>query len=113
MATPATTFSSEGLYPIAAKPSKEVRNLAMGILVQAVRDIIPKRSQSQEWKAWREDALEWFSSDAFEPGSFLWVSEVLQVGPGRIRAWLRRFLRADVKRQKQMASRLVHFRVTR
>ncbi len=113
MVSPATALSSEGLYPRSAKPSKEVRNLAMGILVQAVRDIIPKRSRSEAWKSWREDALEWFESDESQPGSFLWVTEILQVAPIRIRTWLGVFLHCDSNEQKEMASRLIHFRVTR
>ncbi len=113
MAIPAINLSSEGLFPKVAKPSKEVRNLAMGILVQAVRDIIPKRSQNREWKAWRQDALEWFFSDEVRPGSFLWVTEILQVAPTLIRSWLKVFLRCGLRQQKEMASRLIHFRVTR
>ncbi len=113
MASRAAALSSDGLYPRLAKPSKEVRNLAMGILVQAVRDIIPKSSRSDEWKSWRADALEWFMSDHEEPGSFVWVTEILNVTPMRIRSWLRVFLRSDRERQVKMASRLIHFRVTR
>ena len=55
-----------------------MRNLALGILLQAFRDVVsPKKTSNKEWEVWRKDALEWFNSNENHPGSLFWVCEVL------------------------------------
>ena len=59
----ATALESEGLYPQTKKPDPSLRNLALGILLQAFRDIVsPKKVSNKEWELWRQDALGWFYS---------------------------------------------------
>ena len=45
-----TALESEGLYPQARKADPSLRNLALGILLQAFRDIVaPKKTSNKEW----------------------------------------------------------------
>ena len=47
----ATFLESEGLYPQKKKPDPSMRNLALGILLQAFRDIVsPKKVSNKEWE---------------------------------------------------------------
>lgn len=108
-----SALASEGLYPKINRPDPDVRNLATGILVQAIRDIIPKKSADQEWRMWRDDSLKWFFNDVYEPGSFLWVCNILDATPKRIRRWIKIFLKSDAAAQKKMASRMINFRLRR
>ncbi len=108
-----SALASQGLYPQSSRPDPDVRNLAIGILVQAVRDIIPKKSPDKDWQMWRDDSLEWFFDDSYAPGSFLWVCGVLGATPKRIRRWVKVFLNSEPARQKKMASRMINFRLRR
>ena len=108
-----SALSSQGLYPQSGRPDPDVRNLATGILVQAVRDMIPKKYPDKNWKVWRDDSLEWFFDDRDSPGSFLWVCDVLDASPTKIRRWVKVFLGSEVERQKRMASRIINFRLRR
>ena len=86
-------LESEGLYPQTKKPEPSLRNLALGILLQAFRDIVaPKKASNKEWEEWRQDALEWFYSHENQPGSFFWVCEVLEMNPNDLRNWLQEYL---------------------
>lgn len=108
----ASFIESEGLYPQAKGPDPALRNLAMGILLQAFRDIVaPKKISNKEWEVWQQDALEWFASDEFYPGSFSWVCEVLQAQPRDFRIWLRNYKDSDPASRKEMARKLVRFQI--
>lgn len=108
----ATVLESEGLYPQTTKPDSSLRNLALGILLQAFRDIVaPKKSSNQEWEIWRKDALEWFFSEESHPGSFLWVCEVLEMSPRELRHWLHTYQRSDSLRKREMARKLIRFQI--
>ena len=74
-----------------------MRNLALGILLQAFRDIVsPKKTSNKDWKSWKQDALDWFYSNTTHPGSLLWVCEVLEMNqkdlPPRLPILVGRFL---------------------
>ena len=107
-----SALESSGLYPQTKKPDPSLRNLALGILLQAFRDIVaPKKASNQEWELWREDALEWFYSDENHPGSFSWVCEVLEMNRRELRAWLQDYKTSDEEQQKEMARKLVRFQI--
>ncbi len=108
-----SALASQGLYPQSGRPDPDVRNLATGILVQAIRDIIPKKSPDKDWRMWRDDSLEWFFDDRYSPGSFFWVCDVLGATPRKIRHWIKVFQKSDLPRQKRMASRMINFRLRR
>lgn len=105
-------LESEGLYPQPKRPDPSLRNLALGILLQAFRDIVaPKKASNNEWEEWRQDALDWFYSDEEYPGAFLWVCEVLEMNARELREWLRDYRVSDEKRKKEMARKLVRFQI--
>ncbi|MDA2929818.1 hypothetical protein MYX84_07725 [Acidobacteria bacterium AH-259-O06] len=108
----ATVLESEGLYPQTKKPDPSLRNLALGILLQAFRDIVsPKKASNKEWKVWRQDALEWFYSTETHPGSLLWVCEILEIDPKELRQWLRDYRCSNSDRRKEMAKKLIRFQI--
>lgn len=107
-----SAIESEGLYPQTKKPEPALRNLALGILLQAFRDIVaPKKSSNKEWQLWRQDALEWFYSDEKFPGSFSWVCGVLEMSPKELRQWLQDYRRSGAKQKKEMARKLTRFQI--
>lgn len=68
----------------------EIRRLALGILLQAYRDMLTSRKRATaKQRLWRQDALDWFFSDESEPGSLQWVCRILQTDPEGIRRWVR------------------------
>lgn len=108
----ATAVESEGLYPQAKKPDPSLRNLALGILLQAFRDIVtPKKSPNTEWEIWRQDAVEWFFAEETHAGSFRWVCEVLEMSPRELRQWLNSYKHSDRHRKREMARKLVRFQI--
>lgn len=108
----ATALESEGLYPQTKKPDPALRNLALGILLQAFRDIVsPKKASNKEWELWRKDALEWFCAADTHPGSLLWVCEVLEMNPKELRQWLRDYRRSNRDRKREMAKKLIRFQI--
>jgi hypothetical protein len=105
-------LESEGLYPQTKKPEPSLRNLALGILLQAFRDIVaPKKASNKEWEEWRQDALDWFYSYESQPGSFHWVCEVLEMSPNDLRAWLQDYRQSSAKQKKEMARKLTRFQI--
>ncbi|HON00985.1 MAG TPA: hypothetical protein PLM33_12105 [Acidobacteriota bacterium] len=107
-----TALESEGLYPQARKADPSLRNLALGILLQAFRDIVaPKKTSNKEWEDWRQDALDWFYAQETEPGSFYWVCEVLEMNPNELRHWLQEYRKSDAKHKKEMARKLTRFQI--
>lgn len=108
----ATFLESEGLYPQKKKPDPSMRNLALGILLQAFRDIVsPKKTSNKDWEVWRKDALEWFYSNETYPGSLLWVCEVLEMNQKDLRGWLREYWRSAPRRRQEMAKKLIRFQI--
>lgn len=108
----ATVLESEGLYPQQKKADPSMRNLALGILLQAFRDIVsPKKTSSKEWELWRQDALEWFYSSETHPGSLLWVCEVLEMDHKELRAWLQEYRSSGRSRKREMAKKLIRFQI--
>lgn len=107
-----SALESEGLYPQTKKPEPSLRNLALGILLQAFRDIVaPKKASNKEWEEWRQDALDWFYAEENHPGSFRWVCEVLEMNPNELRGWLQMYRRSDAKQKKEMARKLTRFQI--
>jgi hypothetical protein len=108
----ASALESEGLYPQTKKPDPSLRNLALGILLQAFRDIVaPKKSSNKEWELWRQDALDWFQSDENHPGSFFWVCDVLEMNHKELRDWLRAYNKSRGDQKKEMARKLIRFQI--
>ena len=108
----ALVVEPEGLYPQTKKSDPSLRNLALGILLQAFRDIVaPKKSSNKEWATWRQDAIEWFMSDEIHAGSFSWVCEVLAMNPKELRSWLHTYKRSGRDKKKEMAKKLVRFQI--
>ena len=108
----AYALESDGLYPQTKKPDSSLRNLALGILLQALRDIVaPKKASNKEWEIWRQDALEWFFSEECYPGSFYWVCEVLEMKPKDLRTWLHTYKKSGQERKREMAKKLVRFQI--
>ena len=109
---PRSGLESRGLYPQAKRPDPSLRNLSLGILLQAFRDIVaPKKSSQKEWRSWRQDALDWFHSEESYPGSFHWVCEVLEMGVQDLRDWLESYLSSDETDQREMARKLIRFQI--
>ncbi len=107
-----STLESTGLYPHEHKPDSSLRNLSLGILLQAFRDIVsPKKTSNKEWRLWREDALDWFSSEENYPGSLQWVCEVLEMSQADLREWVEAYLLSDKEHQKAMAQKLTRFQI--
>lgn len=89
-----------------------MRNLALGILLQAFRDIVsPKKSSNKEWELWRQDALEWFYSNESHPGSLLWVCEVLEMDHKELCGWLGDYRNSGRSRKQEMAEKLIRFQI--
>ncbi len=108
----APVLESEGLYPQTKKPEGSLRNLALAILLQALRDIVsPKKSSNKEWAIWHKDAMEWFFSEEAHPGSFSWVCDTLAMSPKDIRQWLNTYRRSNGFRRKEMARKLIRFQI--
>ncbi len=105
-------LESAGLYPKEHRPDSSLRNLSLGILLQAFRDVVaPKKSPNKEWRLWRQDALDWFASEENYPGSFHWVCEVLEMNQRELRQWLEAYLLSDADRQREMARKLTRFQI--
>ncbi len=108
----ASVIESEGLYPQTRKPDPSMRNLALGILLQAFRDIVaPKKSSNAEWEVWRQDAIEWFFSQENHAGSFRWVCQVLEINSRELRQWLHKYKRSGRYRKLEMAKKLIRFQI--
>lgn len=101
MASRPAALSSEGLYPQARRPEKELIHLAMGILTQSVRDLVsPQKKIEKDWQTWQADSEKWFASDQRYAGSFLWVCDVIGADPEGLRHWVSRLKELDRKQKK-------------
>lgn len=106
--------AGDTLYPKGKSYDPASRKLALGILLQAFRDIIsPRRSTWKKGEDWKADALEWFGSNENHPGSFKWVCHHLHISPERLRTWLHCYLNSDAKEKKRLAKKLVRFQIPR
>ncbi|MEJ2077700.1 MAG: hypothetical protein P8020_17235 [Acidobacteriota bacterium] len=101
MAAKPAILTSEGLHPQYRRPERPLVNLAMGIMTQAIRDLIsPQQKLDKDWQTWQDDAQAWFDSDERHTGSFEWVCEVLEINPERLRAWVKSLKHLDRKQKK-------------
>lgn len=110
------SIASEGLYPNPERKKADPtsRKLALGILLQAFRDIVsPRRSTWKKGEDWKADAFDWFASDSIYPGSFCWVCHMLQISPSEIRRWLRQYQQSGEADRKRLARKLVRFQIPR
>ena len=78
------------LYPKARhRTSASVRQLALAILIQALRDTFGTRRATRDDEIdWKSDAREWFSEEDSSPGSFQWVCQILGYEPDVLVAWV-------------------------
>jgi len=86
-----------------------IRKLATAILVQALKDAL----REEEKRIVREEALSWFFSANRQPGSFHWVSEVMQGDGETFRDRIRSDLKGGRKRRRQLAARIRKTRLLR
>lgn len=108
MASKPALLSSEGLFPQNRRPDRELINLAMGILTQAVRDLIsPQKKVEKDWQSWQEDSARWFFTDDHYTGSFLWVCDVIGADPARLRQWVQGLSHLDRKQKKAIILSLI------
>lgn len=103
-------LADESLYPPVQGRDRNSRNLALGILQQAFRDIVSPNRSSREWKFWKRDAVHWFNAAENHPGSFLWVCRVLDMNSSELRRWLDRYRNGGSGGRREMARKLVRFR---
>lgn len=108
MASQPALLSSEGLFPQNKRPERELINLAMGILTQAVRDLIsPQKKIEKDWEVWQRDSMHWFFSEDQHVGSFRWVCEMIGADPRRMRVWVQGLQRLDRKQKKAIILSLI------
>jgi hypothetical protein len=92
-----------------------IRKLAVGILLQALRDLlIPSRSGKENrrnWEKYQQDALHWFFSEEKTPGSYCWVCDILAIGSWRILEVLRSYQRYDREQLKGLVSKLSELQI--
>ncbi|GEM_PF-1279998 len=106
-------LSSAGLYPASKRPDPAVRNLALAILLRALRDVVasPKGMRfSGKLRRWREDAVDWFLANSDYPGSFGWVRDVLGIRSNQLQNWVRIYHRSSPTGRMEMLKRLKHVR---
>ncbi len=112
MSTRAVSVSPE--FPVSKlkRPEPPVTKLALGILLQALRDVVtPPERRKGECEEWRNDAMEWFQEEADEPGSLNWVCQVLEVNPSGFRNWLSDFEGSNELRREEWARKLTRFHI--
>ena len=104
--------STGGLHPRNNRPDNSIVTLAMGILTQAIRDLIrPQTRRERDWQEWKEDAEIWISSDDKEFGTFYWVCSVIRANPPAVKKWIESLAdlpEAEKKSTVQMLLRLTY-----
>jgi len=81
--------STGGLAPQINRPDNSIVTLAMGILTQAIRDLIrPQTRRERDWQDWKDDALVWFNSREQDFGTFFWVCSVIRANPPAVKEWV-------------------------
>lgn len=105
-------LKSEGLHPPLHGVPPPIRNLALGILVQALRDVVLEPNNGdREPIMWRRDALQWLSSNETGPGSLNWVCQILVMNPRKLQLWLQRTLQS--KEEREQLKKLLSFQFRR
>ena len=106
-------LTRQGFYGQEKGLRTSVKNLALAILLQALRDLLAPSKSGKEnrnnWGGWQRDAQEWFFSEERTPGSFYWVCEVSNIGSWRILKGLR--IRRDRKQLEEVARKLSEFQI--
>lgn len=97
---------------VGSDSDSSIRALWASVMYQAVMDWIGTgdfESQTERRQA-GEAAEEWFSSDVFETGSFMWICSYLRIHPAVIRRQLRSrpLLRELVASQGRRWSQKIH-----
>jgi hypothetical protein len=117
MKTEIWELASEGLYPQPKGPDLPIKNLAFGILLQALRDIVAQSKSGEgrkgSWNPWYRDAVAWFLSEEAAPGSCFWVCEVLNTSPRKLREWLLTYQQSDRKHREELFRNLSRFQIRR
>lgn len=101
-------LSQEQFYPPTRRARAELVRLALGILMQAFRDVL---SHHRSNRAWHKDALEWFFSEEERTGSLWWVCQILELEPEAIRNWLRMYFGSEPRRRRELAHSILSFRL--
>jgi len=104
-------LSSAGLYPASKRPDAAVRNLALAILLRALRDVVasPKGMRfSGKFAKWREDAVDWFFANSDYPGSFNWVRDILGIRSNQLQNWVRVYQCSSPTGRMEMLKQLRH-----
>ena len=111
MASKPLRLSSERLHPQRKTPDRESVHLALGILTQAVRDLVsPQKKHEKDWEVWQIESKMWFSSQENYPGSFKWVCDIIGTEPEALRRWAQNL--AKLERRQLRASILSLVRLT-
>lgn len=111
MASKPIRLSSERLNPQRKTPDRELVHLALGILTQAVRDLVsPQKKHEKDWEVWQIESQMWFSSEEDYPGSFKWVCDIIGTEPEALRNWAQNLSKLD--RRQLRASILSLVRLT-
>lgn len=111
MQTPRLT--NVGLDQSVEGPERPIRDLAFGILLEALRDLpdLTKRSSREGSENWKEDAREWIFSEETDPGSLYWVCGVLNISSVALREELRLLQCADRKCREELIEKLSRFQI--
>ena len=107
-------LSSAVQHPI-HRVDRPIRRLALAILIRALRDGSGRRTNSSEGASetldWHQDALEWLCSESDQVGSLLWICDLLEMPPAKLRSWVRTFLQSSQARQTEIMKRLLRSRI--
>ncbi|HSR69523.1 MAG TPA: hypothetical protein VLU25_16425 [Acidobacteriota bacterium] len=94
------------------RPEPPVSKLALGILLQALRDVTaPKESSREDSEVWRDDAVEWFTASGNGPGSLNWVCQILEMNPGGFRRWLTDYHSSEEFQRREWSKKLTRFHI--
>lgn len=108
----AVSLSSEVPYSKLRRPDPPVSKLALGILLQALRDVVtPQKSSLEDGEDWRHDAIEWFNESETSPGSLHWVCQILEFNPSGLLHWIEEFERSHESRREEWARKLTRFHI--
>jgi hypothetical protein len=106
MASKPIRLSSERLNPQRKTPDRELVHLALGILTQAVRDLVsPQKKHEKDWEVWQIESKMWFSSEENYPGSFKWVCDIIGTEPEALRKWAHNLSKLDRRQLSPQSSK--------
>jgi len=98
-----------GNHVLTKKLHPEIRNLATAILVQALRDwlsVAKMSAPAPESFERLEDSREWLFSEETCPGSFRWVSEIIQIDVDRLRSWLKQYDESNESEKRRIVQKI-------